>query len=123
MSTNIFARTSSQGRANNVKSRPSETSETAGSLASKGERSYIAMNSYDMFTPSSPYSLNIDFSNYNNYNSGSGSNNGFLSSFSNAIATLGTNFADGVGGFGGFSGGASSGGASCGGGGGFTSFV
>lgn len=126
MSTNIFARTSSHTRANSMKSKQSETAETAGSLASKGNKSYIAMNSYDAFTPSSPYSLNIDFSNYANYNSGSDSNGGFLSSFSNALATLGTNFSAGMGGFGGFSaGGASSGGGSCGGGGGggFTSFV
>lgn len=126
MTNNIFARTSSQNRnqANSVKSRPAETAETAGSLAMNSQKSYLAMNSYDLFTPSSPYSLNIDFSNYANVNNSgnhsmSSSNGGFWNSFANAIAVVGT---DCTGGFAG--GGASvSSGASCGGGGGFTSFV
>ncbi len=120
MTNNIFARTSSQqqNRTTNVKSRPSQTAETAGSLALKAEKSYIAMNSYDTFTPNSPYSLNIDFSNYANYNYGNSDNGGFLSSFANAVAVIGTD----CGGFAGASAGTSCA-SSCSSGGGFTSFV
>lgn len=121
MTNNIFARTSQQQRPNSIsKSKKSETAETAGSLALKSEKSYLAMNSYDIVSINSPYSLNIDFTNYANPDAGSVVNSGFLSSFANAVAVIGTDCS-------GFTGGASCGASvssgSCGGGGGFTSFV
>lgn len=120
MTNNIFARTSQQQSTNSIKSRKSETAETAGSLAMKSEKSYLAMNSYDTVSINSPYSLNIDFSNYSSNNFGTDSNSGFLSSFSNAVAVIGTDCS----GFAGSSAGVSSvSSGSCGGGGGFTSFV
>lgn len=118
MTNNIFARTSQKQSTNSIKSRKSETAETAGSLAMKSEKSYLAMNSYDTVSINSPYSLNIDFSNYSNNNFGSDSNSGFLSSFSNAVAVIGTD-CSGVAGSG--AGAASVSSGSCGGG--FTSFV
>lgn len=121
MTNNIFARTSQQQRTSAVKSKKSETAETAGSLASKAEKSYLAMNSYDTVAFNSPYSLNIDFTNYANNNFGNASDSGFLSSFANAVAVIGTDCS----GFAGCAGGAVSSSASSGscGGGGFTSFV
>lgn len=119
MSNNIFARTSQQQRPNTIsKSKKSETAETAGSLAMKSEKSYLAMNSYDTISINSPYSLNIDFSNYSNPEAGT-VNSGFLSNFANAVALIGTDCS----GFTGAACTAASGSGSCGGGGGFTSFV
>ena len=60
----------------------------------------------------------IDFSNYANYNYGNSDNGGFLSSFANAVAVIGTD----CGGFAGASAGTSCA-SSCSSGGGFTSFV
>ena len=121
MSNNIFARTSQQQRTSTItKSKKSETAETAGSLAMKSEKSYLAMNSYDTVSINSPYSLNIDFTNYSNPETGAAANSGFLSSFANAVAVIGTDCS----GFAGCSAGAASASSgSCGGGGGFTSFV
>ena len=121
MTNNNFARTSQQQRPNTIaKSKKSETAETAGSLALKAEKSYLAMNSYDTVSINSPYSLNIDFSNYSTPENGGMNNSGFLSNFANAVALIGTDCS-------GFAGAAtsapSSGSCSCGGGGGFTSFV
>ncbi len=120
MSNNIFARTSQQQRPSTIsKSKKSETAETAGSLAMKSEKSYLAMNSYDTISINSPYSLNIDFSNYSNPETGT-VNSGFLSNFANAVALIGTDCS----GFAGATACASaSSSGSCGGGGGFTSFV
>lgn len=121
MSNNIFARTSQQQRTNTVsKSKKSETAETAGSLAMKSEKSYLAMNSYDVVAINSPYSLNIDFSNYSTPEGDMNNNSGFLSSFANAVAIIGT---DCTGFAGAASGVSASSSGSCGGGGGFTSFV
>lgn len=120
MTTNIFARTSQQQAATStIKSKKSGTAETAGSLASKSEKSYLAMNSYDTIQINSPYSLNIDFSNYSNVEDGSSANSGFLGGFADAVALIGTDCS----GFAGAGAGSSAGSASCGGGGGFTSFV
>lgn len=124
MSTNIFARTSQQTSTQAVQNKKNETAETAGSLAMTTEPSLLAMNSYDTVQFNSPYSLNIDFSNYANMDYSTGDNSsGFLGGFANAVAVIGTDCsgfsAGGV--SAGCSCGASSG--SCGGGGGFTSFV
>ena len=121
MNDHIFSNDTQQQRPNTIsKSKKSETAETAGSLALKSEKSYLAMNSYDIVSINSPYSLNIDFTNYANPDAGSVVNSGFLSSFANAVAVIGTDCS-------GFTGGASCGASvssgSCGGGGGFTSFV
>lgn len=120
MSTNIFARTSQEQRANRINTKKTETAETAGSLAMKAEKSYLAMNSYDTVSINSPYSLNIDFTNYSGESFGNTTNSGFLSSFANAVAVIGTDCS-------GFtsacSASVSTGSSSCGGGGGFTSFV
>ncbi len=122
MTTNIFARTSQQqAAASTIKNKNKGTAETAGSLASKAEKSYLAVNTYDTIQINSPYSLNIDFSNYSNFEDGSSANSGFLGGFANAVAMLGTDCsglaAAGAGAC------TSSGSVSCGGGGGFTSFV
>lgn len=122
MTTNIFARTSQQQAATStIKSKKSGTAETAGSLASKSEKSYLAMNSYDTIQINSPYSLNIDFSNYSNVEDGSSANSGFLGGFANAVALIGTD-CSGLAGAG-VCAGTSAGSTSCSGGGGFTSFV
>ncbi len=120
MSNNIFARTSQQQSASQVKSKKSETAETAGSLAMKSEKSYLAENTYDTVAFNNASVMTIDFSNYATVDEG-GDSAGFLSSFANAVAVIGT----GDGGFsgGGVSAGASCSSGSCGGGGGFTSFV
>lgn len=120
MTNNIFARTSQEQRTNTIsKSRKSETAETAGSLAMKSsEKSYLAMNTYDTISINSPYSLNIDFTNYSAPEGGSNTNSGFLSNFANAVAVIGTDCSGCAASV--ASAGTSS---SCGGGGGFTSFV
>ena len=121
MTTNIFARTSQQqASTTTIKSKNKGTAETAGSLASKAEKSYLAMNSYDTIQINSPYSLNIDFSNYSAPEGENSSSNGFLGGFANAVALIGIDCS----GFTGASTGASvsaGGCSSCGGG--FTSFV
>ena len=120
MTNNIFARTSQQTSTQTISTKKTETAETAGSLAMKSEKSYLAMNSHDAVVFSTPHATNMDYSNYSTNEAGA-ANSGFLSSFANAVAVIGT---DGAGGFVGASAGggcASSG--SCGGGGGFTSFV
>lgn len=94
--------------------KPAETVETAGSLAMLFENGLMTMGQYDEFISSNPFSVD-----YSMYTTSEGDDSiamgGFLSSFSNAVSTLG--------GFtgGGFSGGFSAG--SCGscGGGGFSS--
>ena len=124
MSTNIFARTSQQASTQAVQNKKNETAETAGSLAMTTEPSLLAMNSYDTVQFNSVYSLNIDFTNYANVESSSNdSAGGFLGGFANAVAIIGTDCSGFTGGTvsAGCSAGASSG--SCGGGGGFTSFV
>ncbi len=119
MTNNIFARTSQRHTStSSIKGKKGGTAETAGSLASKSEKSYLAMNSYDTIQINSPYSLNIDFTNYANYNDGTMANSGFLGGFANAVAIIGTD-CSGFGG--GFAGASCASSGSCGGG--FTSFV
>jgi len=123
MSTNIFARTSQQTSAQSIQTKKNETAETAGSLAMAPAPSLLAMNSYDtvQFNNHSNV-INIDFSNYANSESTVDSTSGFLSSFANAVAVIGTDCSGFSGGDCGCSAGASSGfSGSCGGG--FTSFV
>ena len=119
MNNNISARKSQQTATSSIKSKKNGTAETAGSLASKAEKSYLAMNSYDTIQFNSPYSLNIDFSNYSEIGYSNAPAGGFLSGFSEAVALIGTDCAGAS--FTGVSSGASTGSSSCGGG--FTSFV
>ncbi len=122
MTNNIFARTSQQqATAPAIKAKQNETAETAGSLALKSEKSYLAMNSYDTIIFNTPHTVNVDYSNYASSEFSTASQSGFLSSFANAVAVIGT---DCSGGFAGASaGGCTASSGSCGGGGGFTSFV
>lgn len=121
MTNNIFARTSQQTSTQTISSKKSETAETAGSLALKSEKSYLAMNSYDAVVFSTPHVINVDFSNYSTSEAGA-ANTGFLSNFANAVAIIGTDCAGGFVGAG-AAGGCVSSGSCGGGGGGFTSFV
>ncbi len=85
---NVATRQQQAERVNNA-NKPVETVETAGSLAlmPMGQKSdYLAMNSYDTFTTSSPVS--VDYASYANCTDGSSSAGGFLSNFSSAVATI-----------------------------------
>lgn len=116
---------STEDRTNNIRSsKPAESIETAGSLASNQFHSLFETNSYDEFSTSNPFA--VDYSQYSDAGETVAYTGGFLSSFSNAVSTLSSS-----GGFssaGSFSGGASCAGASagstggsCSGGGGFSS--
>lgn len=114
----------SSNRANHANNnRPSQSVETAGSLAMMGNRSWLSGNIYDSFISSNPFS--VDYSQYSNVSNSDGSvaYAGFFGSVSNAMSTMGgsgssSGFSDcSGGGFSGASSGASSGGSS----GGFTS--
>ena len=101
--------------------RPSESVETAGSLAMNNQfHSLFSTNIYDVFSSSNPFA--VDYSQYSDC-SDCVAYSGFLSSFSNAVSTI-SGFSDG--GFSGISTGDCGGGfsgASCGSSsGGFTSF-
>ena len=102
-----------------------ESVETAGSLAMNNTPLFaVPVYNYDMFIPTNPFSLNIDFSSYSAEGQENlASNTGFLQGFANAMATLG-----GFNGGGSYAGGgaatvasAGCGGGSCSIGGGFTS--
>ena len=85
---NVATRQQQAERVNNA-NKPVETVETAGSLAlmPMGQKSdYLAMNSYDTFTTSSPVS--VDYASYANCTDGSSTAGGFLSNFSSAVATI-----------------------------------
>lgn len=87
---NVATRQQQAERVNNA-NKPVETVETAGSLAlmPMGQKSdYLAMNSYDTFTTSNPVS--IDYASYADCGDSSVSSSGFLSSFSTAVASIGT---------------------------------
>ncbi len=97
---------SSETRANNIQNtKPAETIETAGSLASNQFHSLFETNVYDVFTTNNPFS--VDYSQYSDSGESVAYTGGFLSSFSNAVSTLSTSS--------GFSSGASFAGGSCGG--------
>lgn len=106
-----------QTRSNETTNRPIQTVETAGSLAMLYNDGLLTIGQYDEFISSNPFA--VDYSLYSNYSDSSMAyDGGFLSDFSNAVATLGASNGISSGGFSsaGFSGGCS--GASCG---GFTS--
>lgn len=90
--------------------KPAEAVETAGSLAMLFENGLMTMGQYDEFISSNPFA--VDYSMYSD-SGDSVAMGGFLSSFSNAVSTLGGVSAGGF--TGGFSAG-SCGGGSCGGG-------
>ena len=101
-----------------------ESVETAGSLAMNSTPLFaVPVYNYDMFVPTNPFSLNIDFSSYSAEGQENlASNTGFLQGFANAMSTI-----SGIGG-GSFAGAGSTsiasagcGGGSCSIGGGFTS--
>lgn len=96
---------SSENRANEIRStKPSESVETAGSLAMNTFHSLFEDNLYDSFTTDNPFS--VDYSMYSDCGE-SVAYGGFLSSFSNAVSTISSE--------GGFSSASFSGGGDCGG--------
>ncbi len=101
--------------------------ETTGSIASNYSAPLfdIPVTNYDMFIPTNPFSLNIDFGSYEDQNNQTLANNStFMQGWANAMAAL-AECCDSVGGFAGASSaGIASGGCSagsCSSGGGFTS--
>ena len=107
----------------------SKSVETTGSIASNNYQSLfdIPVTNYDMFVPTNPFSLNIDYGNYQDQANHTLANNStFMQGWANAMAAL-SECCDSMGGFsfGGASASiASSGGSSigsCSSGGGFTS--
>lgn len=112
--------TLAQAKANKAKG----ATETAGSLAMNNTPLFaVPVYNYDMFVPTNPFSLNIDFSSYSAEGQENlASNTGFLQGFANAMSTI-TGFSEGS-----FAGAGSAsatsagcGGGSCSVGGGFTS--
>ena len=105
---NISAK-SSETMANNIRStKPAESVETAGSLASNELHSLFNTNVYDVFTSSNPFS--VDYSQYSSSGETVAYTGGFLSSFSTAVSTLTSSGSS-------FTGTAAAAGASCAGGG------
>ena len=101
-------------RANETSNKPTEMVETAGSLAMLYNDGLLTVGQYDEFIATNPFM--VDYSMYANFSDDiASSDGGFLSNFSNAVATLGSE-ATGGGGFTSFSGSCT--GSSCG---GFTS--
>ena len=96
---------SSETRANNIQNtKPAETIETAGSLASNQFHSLFETNVYDVFTTNNPFS--VDYSQYSDSGESVAYTGGFLSSFSNAVSSsISSATSSGSGGGGGFSGG------------------
>ncbi len=78
--------------------------ETTGSIASNGYVPLfdVPVYNYDMFIPTNPFSLNIDFSSYaNGGNENLANNSTFMQGFANAMAALSNSgFAGGFGGAG-----------------------
>ena len=119
---NNISSKSSETMANNIRNtKPAESVETAGSLASNEFHSLFNTNVYDVFTSSNPFS--VDYSQYSSAGETVAYTGGFLSSFSNAVSTLtssGGSFSSGASFAGSCAGGGFSGG-SCGSSGGFSS--
>ena len=113
---------SSDSRTNNIRNtKPSESVETAGSLAMNKFQSLFETNVYDMFSSSNPFT--VDYTQYSDSGSNIAFTGGFLSSFSNAVSILSSSssFSD-AGSFSGTScGGGFTGGSCTGSSGGFTS--
>lgn len=105
---NISSKSSETMANNNIRSiKPSESVETAGSLASNQVHSLFKTNVYDVFSPSNPFS--VDYSQYTSSGETVAYTGGFLSSFSSAVSTLTSSG-------GSFTGNTTTAGASCGGG-------
>lgn len=78
---------SSQTRTNNIRStRPSESIETAGSLAMNQFHSLFETRVYDMFSSSNPFS--VDYTQYADCGDTVAYSGGFLGGFSSAFSTL-----------------------------------
>lgn len=78
---------SSETRTNNIRStKPSESVETAGSLAMYQQHSLFETRVYDMFSTSNPFA--VDYTQYSDSGETVAYTGGFLSSFSNAVSTL-----------------------------------
>lgn len=78
---------SSQTRTNNIRStKPSESIETAGSLAMNQFQSLFETKVYDMFSSSNPFS--VDYTQYADCGDTVAYNGGFLGGFSSAVSTL-----------------------------------
>ncbi len=107
----IFTKSSSNKLHGVLSPKNPEAVETAGSLAMNSYQSLFANNSYDEFSSSNPFI--VDYSMYSDCGDCVG-DNGFLSSFSNAVSVIGF---DG----GSFSSGGDCGFSSCASSGGFTS--
>ena len=84
---NNIASKSSETRTNNIRStKPSESVETAGSLAMYQQHSLFETRVYDMFSTSNPFA--VDYTQYSDSGETVAYTGGFLSSFSNAVSTL-----------------------------------
>ena len=84
---NNIASKSSETRTNNIRStKPSESVETAGSLAMYQQHSLFETRVYDMFSTSNPFA--VDNTQYSDSGETVAYTGGFLSSFSNAVSTL-----------------------------------
>ena len=78
---------SSQTRTNNIRStKPSESIETAGSLAMNQFHSLFETKVYDMFSSSNPFA--VDYAQYADCGDTVAYNGGFLGGFSSAVSTL-----------------------------------
>ncbi len=85
----ILTSSSELNRANQTK--PGKDVETTGSVAMNNFDPLfnIPVVNYDMFIPTNPFSLNIDFGNYAEQEAGTLANNSlFMQGFANAMATL-----------------------------------
>lgn len=84
---NNIAAKSSEARTNNIRSsKPSESIETAGSLAMYQQHSLLETRVYDMFSTGNPFA--VDYTQYSDSGETVAYTGGFLSSFSNAVSTL-----------------------------------
>lgn len=115
-----FHADASNNQHNQVKSRPVESVETAGSLAYMNPFSYFSINTYDAFQSSNPFAVNINYSNYSDCGCETVACSGFMAGFASAVATLGTDCSGSACVSSGFSGGDCGGGCSSG---SFSSFV
>lgn len=107
---NISSKTETMANNNIRSTKPAESVETAGSLASSQPQSLFKTNVYDVFSSSNPFS--VDYTQYASSGETVAFGGGFLSSFSSAVSTLtsaGSSFTGGTAT-------ASAGAASCGGG-------
>lgn len=107
------SKSSKSNKSTNVKNNPVEN---AGILAMglSEAKSLLTVGEYDTYVFSNPAA--VDYSMYSNSDYDSASDIGFMSSFSSAIATLGSDAGFASASFGGGFGGGFSAGASCGGG-------